>query len=67
MEPAQANFHKIFFLGDADCIESVLQVYSAADKEDAFQAAIVEWRKRNPTATVGAARTAVANIISNKS
>jgi hypothetical protein len=66
MEPAQANFHKIFFLGDADCIEAVLQVYSTAEKEEAFQAAILEWRKRNPAATLDAARIAVANIISTK-
>ena len=66
MDRAQANVHKIFFLGDADCIEAVRQAYSAAEKEEAFQAAIVEWRKRNPTATLDAARVAVANIISTK-
>jgi hypothetical protein len=74
MERAQANVHKILFLGDADCftpmIESttttVRQAYSAAEKEEAFRAAIVEWRKRNPAATLDAARVAVANIISTK-
>ena len=66
MERAQANMHKIFFLGDTDCIEAVRQAYSAAAKEEAFQAAIVEWRKRNPAATLEAARIAVANIISTK-
>jgi hypothetical protein len=66
MESAQVNFHKNYFLGDADCIEAVLQVYSAAKKVEAFQAAVLEWQKRNPAATVDAARVAVANIISNK-
>jgi hypothetical protein len=66
MERAHQNVRKIFFLGDADCIDAVLEAYSAAEKEEAFAAAILEWRKRNPAATVGAARIAVANIISNK-
>jgi hypothetical protein len=66
MEPAQVNFYQNVFLGDVDCIEAVLQVYSAAKKVEAFQAAVLEWRKRNPAATVDAARVAVANIISNK-
>jgi hypothetical protein len=66
MERARANVHKIFFLGDADCIAAVLQAYSAAQVEEAFEAAIVEWRKQNPTATLDAARIAVANIISTK-
>jgi len=63
---AQVNFHKIFFLGDADCIAAVLQIYSAAKADEAFQAAILEWRGRNPGATLDAARIAVANIISTK-
>ena len=66
MERARLNVHKIFFLGDADCIEAVRQAYSAAEREEAFQAAIVEWRKRNSGATIYAARIAVANIISTK-
>jgi len=64
MERARLNVHKIFFLGDADCIDAVRQAYSAAQKEEAFQAAIVEWWKQNPGATLHAARVAVANIIS---
>jgi hypothetical protein len=44
----------------------VLQAYSAAQVEEKFEAAIVEWLKRNPAATLEAARIAVANIISTK-
>jgi hypothetical protein len=66
MKPPQAlkDFPNLF-LGDAACIEAVLQVYSAAEPTEAFEVAMQEWRKRNPMAPPYVA-TAVIRIICNR-
>ena len=46
-----------------DCTEIVLEVYSSARPQDAFEAAVRVYRERNPGATLNAARRAVAEII----
>jgi hypothetical protein len=56
----------MFYLGDAACIQAVLRIYSAAEPTEAFDAAMQEWRKRNPMAALFAAPIAVARIISSK-
>ena len=52
-----------FPVGDAECIAAVVQVYADSPRSRAFQAAVTEWRRRNPSAAPHQAPIAVANII----
>jgi hypothetical protein len=47
----------------SDCTEIVLEAYTSARPQDAFEAAVRVYRERNPAATLNAARRAVAEII----
>lgn len=46
-----------------DSAAAVLQAYTSAAPQDAFEAAVRVYRERNPNAQMSAARRAVAEII----
>jgi hypothetical protein len=48
---------------DHDCAAVILEVYTLARPQDAFEAAVRVYRERNSGATLSAARRAVAAII----
>jgi hypothetical protein len=70
MQPSEPTlshaFPNLFFVGDAACVEAVRSVYAESPRQAAFDAAVIEWRRRNPTAVSYLAAIAVANIILGK-
>jgi hypothetical protein len=51
---------------DNDCAEIVLNAYTSARPQDAFEEAVRTYRQRNPEVSTDAARRAVAEIICGK-